>query len=83
MRKGAVRWKTGKSLEENGTRGGWSRDWCFSALAACGYGLGDFKTNFFKLTFIYFLRVRKRQSTSRGGAERERGDTESEAGSWL
>ena len=39
-----------------------------------------FKKNFF-LTFIYFLET-KRQSMSRGGAERE-GATESEAGSEL
>ena len=32
--------------------------------------------------FIYFLRDRERQSTSRGRAERE-GDTESEVGSGL
>ena len=37
---------------------------------------------FFNLFFKIYLFLRQRQSTSRGGAERE-GDTESEAGSRL
>ena len=44
------------------------------------YQIYDFEKNF--LMFIIFEREIKRQSTSRGGIERE-GDTESEAGSRL
>ena len=42
----------------------------------------DFSSLFFFFNVYSFLKDRERQSTSRGGVERE-GDTESEAGSRL